>query len=344
MTEPKFDIREPTRLEGRTLRSVRLIAALAAAALPVVALTPGCGGGDPDPDSPGGTSGTGGFQIDIELPPDIESRLIDLATELGAAICERGRTCCDHYGFKPRTDCMQLGGEIFALQVIGATEFGTTDTSELDFAIDEAMAARCVQVARSVANQCVFSPDAFMVEWFWTCAAVLSITPKGEAPRECEGDLLCEAKYGPGHGCVAARCLPHVEVGEGEACGSANGGSTIPVCAASHQCRLGTCQSFGAIGEPCPTPNGCVPEAYCDSTNDAYLCVARLPLGAPCQSDICAEGLHCACPDLNCQEQRVCLERRGIGEPCSVDGECSFPVLCQDGICKPSSIGFCAPP
>ncbi|WP_437723063.1 hypothetical protein [Sorangium sp. So ce861] len=332
-----FGICDPGRPWARLVRAVRPLVALVAAVTPVVALAPGCGGDAPPPHGAGGAGDPGDFTVNIELPPDIEARLLEIATDLGAVICERARNCCDHYGFEPRTDCLQLGGAIFALQLASATELGAKDPSEFDFYIDDAMAERCLEVARSVTNKCAFT-DELTFAWFWPCSSVLGVAPKGEEPEECNADPMCEAKHGPGHGCVIDSCRPIVEVEEGAACGPPNEDAIIPVCGASDHCDIGTCERRASIGEPCVSSKECVSEAYCDS-----VCLPRSPLGAPCLEAACAEGLACRCPTYNCDEP-FCFEPREVGEPCSVDGECSFPVLCQDGICKPSSVGFCEPP
>ncbi|WP_437806322.1 dickkopf-related protein [Sorangium sp. So ce1078] len=316
--------------------------ALVAATLPVAALASGCGGDDPG-SSGAGAGGPGGFEIGIELPPDTEARLLELVTELGAAICERARSCCDDYGLAPRTDCTQLGGEVFLPRLLEGTDLGTKDASELDFTIDEAQAERCLEIARSVSNKCVFTGETVFA-WFGPCSSALIISPKGEAPVDCYMDRNCERKLGPGHGCVANTCRPMVDVEQGASCERTDEGSTIPVCAASERCDSGTCEPRTPVGEACLSSEECVPGAYCDTESAERTCATRLQVGAPCESDsVCAEGLRCACATSGCEES-ACIEDRDVGEPCSVDAQCPLSTRCEDGICKSSSIGFCAPP
>ncbi|MGK4007906.1 hypothetical protein WMF31_35145 [Sorangium sp. So ce1036] len=322
----------------------RPLLALLAAMLPAFALASGCDGDDPDASGAAGAGDPDDFTIDIELPPDVEARFLDLVAELGAAICERARNCCDDYGLTPRTDCTQMGGEVFLIRLVEGTDLGTKDASELDFYIDEVLAERCVEVARSVSNKCVFTGETTFA-WFAPCSSALVIRPKGEAPVECYSDKACETRLGPGHGCVANTCRPMVEVGEGGACARTEEGSTIPVCAASHLCDAGICTPRIPPGGPCRS-DVCVPGAYCDTASTEPTCATRLPVAASCRySNDCAEGLKCACPSgtLSCAE-RACLEDRDVGEPCSVNAQCSLGARCEDGICKSSTIGFCAPP
>ncbi|AUX26414.1 uncharacterized protein SOCEGT47_069750 [Sorangium cellulosum] len=339
---------EPERLERCSTRPVRALAArplvaLVAAMLPLAAVAHGCGGDAPAPDDTGAAGASGDYQIDLDLPPEIGARVLEIATELGAAICERARSCCDHFGFRPRTDCVQMGGEIFAYRMLGVAGLGEVDLSELDFSINEAMAERCIDIARSLSHQCTF-PAIGVVDWFWPCYLVLDASREGEVPDECDGDEVCQVKYGPGNGCLRDICLPFAEVEEGADCGLPQEGPTIPVCSASHYCSS-TCQPRAALGEPCGSA-ACVAGAFCDGEADARTCVPRLPLGAPCPSDhACAEGLHCACPKFGSScDERFCFEEREIGEPCSADPECPFPTRCEGGICKPSSLGFCEAP
>ncbi|WP_437904249.1 hypothetical protein WME95_38180 [Sorangium sp. So ce327] len=338
MAKPIFGICDPKRLATRFIRSARPLFALMAAMLPVAALAHGCGNAA---DSTGDPSD---FQITIELPPDVEARLLDLAAELGAAVCERGRNCCDDYGLAARTDCLQLGGELFLLRLVEATDLGAKDPSELDFYIDDVMAEHCVQVARSVSNKCAFT-DESLFDWVDPCSDALVISPKGETPDECSSNRTCVTKYGPGHGCVVDSCRPIVEVEQGAPCGRANEGATIPVCGAGHHCTFGTCEPNVSLGEPCRSSDECVPEAYCDDAeNTEHTCATRLPVGAPCEFDEdCTVDMRCACATSGCEE-RHCFEARDVGEPCSVNAECPFGTLCKDGICHSQSIGFCKPP
>jgi hypothetical protein len=295
-------------------------------------------GGDDDPQAAGPSSPGSDFTIDIELPPPIEMRLLELVNDLGAALCERAQSCCSHFGLAPRTDCAQLGGELFVQKLAGLLDFGARDPSELEFEIDEALAAGCVELARSLTSTCSLPRENVTWEHVDTCLSALQGWPKGEMRPECQRDQDCVVRFGSGYACQAQRCLPPMNVPRGAACGPSEGDGFVPVCSDADYCSI-NCEARAAAGETCYSTESCAADSFCDQQPE--ICAPRFGLGQPCpEVDSCSGGYSCQRPTLLAEGERQCFEQRGIGESCSSDGECP-PTLACDGICKPSHVLFC---
>jgi hypothetical protein len=170
---------------------------------------------------------------------------------------------------------------------------------------------------------------------------------------------------------------------EGEPCYAASecegvGSFCDGACGAS--CCEGTCRppsAGAAIGEPCSEEAPCDGDGICayDEELDATFCVERAGAGQDCEPGGCIDGFSCdpgsgKCfqlapagqdcnPDLDTRvcahigeycdvEERRCLTRPGVGEPCASTGTsdqvCAPYAYCAEGTCalRPTEGEACA--
>lgn len=295
----------------------------------------------------GGPSGAGkdGFQITIDLPPDVEARLRQLIDELSSVICQRSRNCCASYGLQALGDCRELAGGPFVLRASSVIFDGAEN---FDFAIDEALATACVAAAQSVVSECIFAKESLFYAWTDPCLAVLRVTKKGETPEVCRTDLECTARLGAGHVCSSNACVPLVEVATGSSCATPSSPTSIPQCAASDFCNFhSVCEKRTALGGVCTGQDTCEKPYACarrviDADTEGMFCVEPAAAGERCDSnEECAEG-QCACsPDVGCAAE-ICLHIPHFGDACRTDDDCSpLTMTCVDSRCSPRQLTLC---
>ncbi|HEY3664835.1 MAG TPA: hypothetical protein VGL19_02500, partial [Polyangiaceae bacterium] len=118
----------------------------------------------------------------------------------------------------------------------------------------------------------------------------------------------------------------------------------IEICAIGALCDpTNTCVKVPVIGDACVgDPNVGTPQCvggFCDMTLTPPRCVAKIPRGANCSTDIdrCMDGLRCLCPDGSATcAQTVCVQYQFGGAPCGPQsGLCHPGFSCTDGKCQP---------
>ncbi|HMA92740.1 MAG TPA: hypothetical protein VKP30_08645, partial [Polyangiaceae bacterium] len=269
-----------------------------------------CSDGGSGPPTAAPNAGASAFEINIDLPPDVEARVREIVRELSGLICQRSRKCCSHYGFHALTDCTELAAAPFILESFAATDLGTLDASQIDASIDETMAALCLETTRSVIDQCIFpAEERLHYAWYLPCSRALSITAKGTSVKQCRGEgdeLPCVAHFGQGYGCHRERCVPIVEVATGAACGRAASEIDIkPQCASTDCCPDYYCEPMVAVGESCNSNAQCLGDAYCSADSTNQVCTNGAELGESCLGTNrveCKGGLECRCEMWGCSE------------------------------------------
>lgn len=300
------------------------------------ALLAGCSGGESSGEASGGSSngggnGSGDIVTSIELPPAIEQRLLELAGQLGDAVCERGRNCCSAFGFSPRKDCLETAAQLLTLKLVGVA-LGAENLDDWNFTIDEVAAAKCLEVARAVSSRCYLEPEQLVYEWTPPCQVVLRAWRRAEPEPGCDSDAHCQAHWGPSYRCRAKQaCQEERVVPRGAVCDLNQVTDFLPTCADEDHCGFdcdqspcpATCLARGAAGDPCATADSCLAGTHCDSAAERS-CQPRLAVGTACDStSVCIEGADCPCPGFNCSNQaRVCTVKRGAGQSCTTDGDC----------------------
>ena len=305
-----------------------------------------------DSGSPGAGTGAGndGFTINIELPAAVETRLTQLVHELAAIICQRSRNCCSTYGFRPLDDCTDAAGGAFILKL---SRFAfESKVEDFDFAVDEKLAAACLDAARAVQNDCTFATEPVVYAWADPCEDALKFAMKGEPLPECANDQDCVTLQGPAHHCFNHACLPDFQAATGASCQTDIGATSYAVCAASDYCpsvSSPTCTPRGLPGGTCYSGNDTCVEGYsCTYSSDTSVssCEPRRDAGQPCSVDWDCKEDVCACdPGSGCLK-KVCFDFPHIGDPCTQTSDCrdaSF-VCGPKGICQPPQLAFCEPP
>jgi hypothetical protein len=307
---------------------------LAAVGLATACILPACSSDD-DALTPGGQSSDDGpILITIEVPPEIEAFVLDLAAELSEHLCRRARTCCPRFGLPPRTDCMQMAGEAITFGLVSQTLF---ESEAFQYATDPVYAERCIEAAREVADDCVFDTEPVSFAWALPCSLSVRALRQGQELAECATDGHCEARLGSGYACWESNCRPIVEVPVGASCRRASSPDSVPECQADAYCDFDTCEPRASLGEACRQGDACVLGAFC---NDDGICQPRRPEGEDCRSGECLEELTCGC--ILCTEA-VCTEVIPVGGACQPGDACNVSE-CRDGICTPQVMGICQEP
>jgi hypothetical protein len=99
----------------------------------------------------------------------------------------------------------------------------------------------------------------------------------------------------------------------------------------------GTCRAIdSASGTSCFDDYACQQGLVCSTPYGD--CVEPSSRGEPC-GEICEELLFCDEISNTCQRPEDLYERRGVGQSCEVDLDCSFELLCVDGRCTETKAG-----
>lgn len=116
--------------------------------------------------------------------------------------------------------------------------------------------------------------------------------------------------------------------GTGGSGGSSGGTATCYTNDGLYCSDNGVCATLIPIGQPCPSQDGCVSAAYCDSGT----CVARKAAGSPCTSysDECKDGAYCADPTGS--GNGICTNLKADGAACTDFQECQSGD-CENGKC-----------
>ncbi|HEY2900774.1 MAG TPA: hypothetical protein VGL59_09380 [Polyangia bacterium] len=243
------------------------------------------------------------------MPPAIEARLKELTDQLGKIICERSRNCCSGYGFQPLSDCSVQADAPFDLY---AGELLAGGSENFDYAVDEALAAACLDVARSVVNDCTFATEPLDAAWTLPCAHALRVTPKGQTPAECFDDNDCETIRGADYRCFNHACLPAAPMPTGASCLVPPNPTSVPVCSGTDYCGDEVCTRIGGPGDNC------------------------IPV-----QDACVAGYVCDCdPTVGCSKL-ICFHEPTIGDVCAKDDDCGIRLKCSGGHCAPRQLGIC---
>lgn len=325
---------------------------------PLVWAVSACGASDSShgTSSNGGTGATSagdGFTINIELPPALEQRLTQLVHDLAQIVCQRSRTCCSAYGYPPLSDCTEVAGGPFILKL---NRFGfDSSVEDYDFAIDEQLAAACLDAARSVQNDCTFATESLFFAWTDPCMNALKFAPKGEPLPECAGDADCAALHGPAHHCFNHACLPDVLVPTGASCRTEAGATAYSACAASDYCPAlssPTCTQRGLPGATCNLGDGTCVDGYSCVSNETSpgastaSCEPLRDAGEPCSANRDCKENACVCdPQVGCSIV-TCSDVPKIGDPCSQTSDCRTPLfVCgPKGTCQPTQLTLCEKP
>lgn len=322
-----------------------------AGGMPSVACASGAGGsGDGDGDGESGEETTG--DILIQLPPEVESRLVQLTDDLQEIICERSDNCCGMYGLHSLKDCREIAGASISWQAPGIILEGGPD--EFDFSVDEVFAAACLDTARAFTTDCTFEEESLFWAWHAPCSRALRAQKKGEVPVECSQDQECEIKHGAGYLCIGNSCKPERVVPLGESCEAVSGETQLPSCGPDGWCvrrstteldsTTYTCEERGQPGTDCFRSD------LHDSCVDGHTCLGMyLPDGTygnqcvPLRLEGESCGTHYDCLEGTCDTNAdVCVHVLAIGDPCSTDDDC-FPMLCLENKCSPRELSICAP-
>ena len=99
--------------------------------------------------------------------------------------------------------------------------------------------------------------------------------------------------------------------------------STGLACDAPFVCINSRCATEPAPGTPCDSfSSSCGPNSQCRNS----VC-ERLPTtGQPCPNFVCVSSAYC-------DAQRVCRDRKPVGQPCVLNGECSGDAFCRTSVC-----------
>lgn len=94
-------------------------------------------------------------------------------------------------------------------------------------------------------------------------------------------------------------------------------------CGPNGQCRNGVCERLPTVGQPCPN-FVCVASAYCDAQR---VCRDKKPIGQTCAlSSDCTSDAFC--------RSSVCTARGTPGASCRMDSECADGTSCFEGSCR----------
>ena len=241
-------------------------------------------------------------------PESVDRIPDDAATRYARKICDAYSRCdCLGVAYSDADACVGAATELFeSIASAPGLAFRKSCFDEfLDYLDEvgcgpdtESAHVPCLVFEGAVASGDACTPDVDrFAEWGSTpFAGFLTVSP-------CEGDSPCV--QGVCGGDPAAKLGDSCALSTGKFCEPDAPGQRV-ICG-----RDGTCRPSVETGGSCDIPNACAsPDEYCDgvSLDDAEStgqCVARLPLGSPCDpTDVesCALGAHCGI-DGTCRDR-----------------------------------------
>jgi hypothetical protein len=159
-----------------------------------------------------------------------------------------------------------------------------------------------------------------------TCGATVPPIPAGGdcsgQSSSCVGGTFCQT----GAGATSATCA--ARVAEGQPCMSVDECLVGLACHFDAATASGVCERFPAEGETCdPTQLGCNASTdFCDQATKK--CVHDLAVGDPCPSgNGCVSYARCDTARM------VCVARGAVGGPCASQSDCLGSLACTNGAC-----------
>ncbi|MBI5610356.1 MAG: hypothetical protein HY902_15875 [Deltaproteobacteria bacterium] len=286
-----------------------------------------------------------------------QSLSCDVAAKTCAGVASLGGPCSSNNQCPLASAC--VGGVCAEAKIAGATCAGGDD---IPCGIGlVCTAGKCAAMPKTCTgpDQCG-TANACLGAVTNQCAPRLGAGKTCTQDGECQSDLwcdsatkLCTARPGIGSPCAnGVLCAPGAVCqdgtqtcvampGEGQACGMGEFGPFL--CGPGLVCKTDAfvCSKPPSAGAPCSNHANCSPSAgkdkdalVCQFGPNGSQCVAKQPIGAKCENDICQEGAFCSF------QTGACAAIYAAGTPCKDGNECG-----PQGSCVPDKTGTlrCAP-